>query len=95
MKIDFNKNFKNYLGKETSNVIYEKVAEALYSVGAIPELKMGKEEKFRAYMICQRLISNNGVVDITTEDATMIKDVCAAYLTAGAYGQIQEIIDNQ
>lgn len=93
MKIDLNKKFKDFKGQETKEVIADKVAEALYSAGAIPEWSIKREDKFRAYKLCQQIINNKGVIEVESEDATLIKDVCANFLTAGAYGQIHELIE--
>lgn len=93
MKVNFNRRFKDFRGKETKEEIAEKVAEALYSAGAIPELAIKREDKFRAYKLCRRIMDSNGAVEITSEDATLIKDVCSKFLTAGAYGQIHELIE--
>nr|DAW34427.1 MAG TPA: hypothetical protein [Caudoviricetes sp.] len=95
MKVDLNKKFKDFKGNETTEVIADKVAEALYSAGAIPEWKIEKKDKFRAYKICQKIINNNGIIDIESEDAALIKDVCSNFLTAGAYGQIHELIEKE
>lgn len=93
MKVNLNKRFKDFRGKESNEVIADKVAEALYSAGAIPEWSIRREDKFRAYKLCQKIINNNGVIEIESEDATLIKDVCSNFLTAGAYGQVHELIE--
>lgn len=93
MKVDFNKRFKDFRGKETKEEIADKVAEALYSAGAVQELAIRREDKFRAYKLCRRIMDNKGVVEITSEDATLIKDVCSKFLTAGAYGQVHELVE--
>lgn len=93
MKVNLNKKFKDFRGKESNEVIADKVAEALYSAGAIPEWAIKREDKFRAYKLCQKIITNNGIIEIESEDATLIKDVCSNFLTAGAYGQVHELIE--
>ncbi len=93
MKVDFNKKFKDFKGQETNVVIADKVAEALYSAGATPECAIKNDNKFRAYKLCQKIINSDGAIEIESEDATLIKSVCANFLTAGAYGQVHEIIE--
>lgn len=95
MKIDLNKRFKNFKGKETAEVIADKVAEALYSAGAMPEWPIQKEDKFRAYKLCQKIIMSNGILEITAEEASLIKEICSNFLTAGAYGQVHELIEGE
>ena len=93
MKIDLNRNFKDYKGRETKEVIADKVAEALYSAGAVREWPIRREDKFRAYRLCRRIMDGGGRVEIESEDATLIKEVCSNFLTAGAYGQVHELIE--
>lgn len=93
MKVNFNKKFKDFIGNDTNEVIANKVAEALYSAGAIPELPIKREDKFRAYKLCQKIINGNGIIEIESEDATLIKELCSNFLTAGAYGQVHELIE--
>ena len=92
MKVDFNRKFKNYDGVELAGQnIASAVAEALFNYGK--DKPVSREDKFKAYVLCQRIIQNEGTLGITTEEATLVKDVCGECLTAGGYGQIYEIIE--
>lgn len=93
MKVNLNRKFRDFKGNETNDIISDKVAEALYSAGAIPEWAIKREDKFRAYKLCQQIINSKGIIEIESEDATLIKEVCANFLTAGAYGQVHELIE--
>ncbi|WP_044272476.1 hypothetical protein [Bacteroides timonensis] len=93
MKVDLNRVFKDYKGLETENVISDKVAEALYSAGITPEFAIKREYKFRAYKISKSIIDNNGVVELSSEDISLIKEICSNFFTAGAYGQVHEILE--
>ena len=93
MKVNLNRKFRDFKGNETNDIISDKVAEALYSAGAIPEWAIKREDKFRAYKLCQQIINSKGVIEIESEDATLIKAVCANFLTAGAYGQVHELVE--
>jgi len=93
MKVNLNRKFRDFKGNETNDIISDKVAEALYSAGAIPEWAIKREDKFRAYKLCQQIINSKGVIEIESEDATLIKEVCANFLTAGAYGQVHELVE--
>ena len=95
MKVDLNKYFKDFRGNETNDLISDKVAEALYSAGAIPEWQIKREDKFKAYKICQKILNNGGVIEIEAEEAALIKEVTANFLTAGAYGQVHELIEKE
>lgn len=93
MKVNFNRPFRNYKGNETKEVIADKVAEALYSAGALREWPIRREDKFRAYKLCTMVISGGGEVEITRKDADLIEEVCSNFMTAGAYGQVYELIE--
>lgn len=54
---------------------------------------VGRDEKFKAYVLCQRIIQGGGIMEITTEEGTLIKEVCGESLTAGGYGQVYELIE--
>lgn len=46
-----------------------------------------------AYKMLQQIINNRGVLDIETEDATLLKEICADFFVSGAYGQIYDLIE--
>ncbi|MBS6470229.1 MAG: hypothetical protein KH386_13940 [Bacteroides sp.] len=92
MIVDFNKTFKNYDGQELAgDNIAMSVAEALFNYGK--DKPVARDEKFKAYVLCQHIIQNDGVLEITTEEGTLIKEVCGECLTAGGYGQVHELIE--
>lgn len=92
MKVDFNRKFKSYDGRELGGQdIASAVAEALFNYGK--EKPVGRDDKFKAYVLCQRILRNGGVLEMTTEEATLIKEVCGECLTAGGYGQVHELIE--
>lgn len=94
MKLDLNRFFKDFYGKDTDKLMSEGVAEALYAAGSIPEGRVfSREEKFSIYKIMQQILTNKGVIEIDTEQATLIKEVTAQYFNAGGYGQIEELIE--
>ena len=92
MRVDFNKPFKGYDGQELKDGnIAMSVAESLFNYGS--NKPVSREEKFKAYVLCQRIVQNGGVLEITTEEGTLIKVVCGDSLTAGGYGQVCELIE--
>ena len=92
MKVDLNRKFKDFKGLETENIISDKVA--LYSAGATPEFAIKREDKFRAYKLCKSIMDNNGAIELSSEDISLIKEICSTFFTAGAYGQIHEILES-
>lgn len=92
MKIKFNMPFVNYKGQATQEIIGDKVAEALFTAG-MQNNQINSEDKYKAYRVCRKISEAVGEVDITTEEATLIKNVCVNYMTAGGYGQLYELIE--
>lgn len=92
MKVNLNRKFRSFKGNELAgDNIATAVAEALFNYGK--EKPVSREDKFKAYALCQRIVQNDGVLEMTTEEATLIKDVCGEFLTAGGYGQVYELIE--
>ncbi|WP_459187285.1 hypothetical protein ACGE0T_14240 [Parabacteroides sp. APC149_11_2_Y6] len=88
MKVNFNQSFKDYKGEETNQVIKDTVCQCLYSCAD----GYSAEEKFRAYKLNLLIIPSTGEVELSPEDAALIKRICERSLTAGGYGQIAELI---
>lgn len=91
MKVNFNVNFRTFTGEETQERIADVVAQSLYNYGKDKQVK--RDDKFTAYVLCQRIMQNPSAVEITTEEATLIKEACADVLTAGGYGQVYQLIE--
>ena len=88
MKVDLNSRFRGFDGNELGG---DNIATALFNYGK--DKPVGRDEKFRAYVLCQRIIQGGGILEITTEEGTLIKEVCGECLTAGGYGQVYELIE--
>ena len=93
--LDFkgNEAIKVVNGKEVKHSLRDMVSEALYAAGINQQKSMEMAKKLRAYKMLQQIINNRGVLDIETEDATLLKEICADFFTAGAYGQIYDLIE--
>ena len=82
MKVDLNRRFRGFKGNELDgDNVATAVAEALFNYGK--DKPVGRDEKFKAYVLCQRIIQGGGVLDLESEDVTLIKEVCGESLTAG------------
>lgn len=88
MKVNFNQSFKDYKGEETKQIIKETVCKCLYAAGE----GFSADEKFKAYKLNLLIIPAAAEVEISTEDAALIKRICERSLSAGGYGQIAELI---
>lgn len=102
MKVNLNRNLLDFKGQEVVELVNGKekkkslrdmVSEALYAAGMNSKKDMEMSKKLRAYKMLQQVINNRGVLDIETEDATLLKEICADFFTAGAYGQIYDLIE--
>ena len=90
--VDFNRKFKDYRGIEAGvEVVADVLAKALFNAG-IPELPVASEDKFRAYKLSTKLISKNGIVEISEDDEAFLKTFCVTAFTTGAYGQIMDLL---
>ena len=94
MKVNLNRNLLDFRGrefielvngKESKKSVRDLVAEALFAAGSNPQKNMETSKKLRAYKMLQQIISNRGVLNIETEDAALLKEICGEYLTAGTY----------
>ena len=94
MKVDLNRRFRGFKGNELDgDNVATAVAEALFNYGK--DKPVGRDEKFKAYVLCQRIIQGGGVLDLVSEDVTLIKEVCGESLTAGGYGQVYELVERK
>lgn len=94
MKVDLNRRFRGLKGNELDgDNVATAVAEALFNYGK--DKPVGRDEKFKAYVLCQRIIQGGGVLDLESEDVTLIKEVCGESLTAGGYGQVYELVERK
>ena len=83
MKVDLNRRFRGFDGNELGgDNIATAVAEALFNYGK--DKPVGRDEKFKGLRSCASVSSEGGgILEITTEEGTLIKEVCGESLTAG------------
>lgn len=98
MKVNLNVPLIDYKGKVLKDksgkdvTAADKVTEALYFAEGN---NMDKEQKLKAYRLLKRISHAGDSVELDSEEKVMIKDLCAACLVSGAYGQIAEIIEGK
>lgn len=95
MKVNFNVAFKNFNG----TVIQENGKDQMISVMVSSVLFIGKEcktveEKMTAFNLSQRIYNSKGAIEISAEDATLIKRLTADSLIAGAYAQVANLVED-
>ncbi len=98
MKVDFNQSFRSCTGEEIlANGVPVKVsshlANTLFNISTLAGKPLTADEKYMAYSISKKLAKEPSEVEITTEEASFLKKVCADTLSAGAYGFIVDIIE--
>lgn len=88
-------------GKKTiekkKQMVNDMLAAILYSGHGLVRLGDAEKDnrrKYEAYKLSLRVCSAKGAIDITPEEAIIIKEV-AVSLSAGGYGQIVDLIDGK
>jgi hypothetical protein len=95
MKVNFNKSFTNYKGEPITKdgkeqLIKDVLAPVLFDGNWISSTS--PEEKLSAYNLSLRIFAAKGEIEITTEEATLIKKG-AQILNAGGYAQVHKLIE--
>lgn len=92
MKVNFNQSFKDFKGKGIGVMISDEIGKILFNVSSSGNSPLTSDEKYMAYKLCNR-ISQGGETELTSEEAAFVVKVCGEYLTAGAYGQVRDLIE--
>lgn len=100
MEVNLNKPFLDYLGnpvqvKEKNVMIFREVSITLFNLSTIGGAPVSQEQKYLAYLLCNRISQAPDCVEMSTEDAAFLKQVCGEKLSAGAYGQIVDLIEGK
>ncbi|KAA6322590.1 hypothetical protein EZS27_027880 [termite gut metagenome] len=95
MKVNFNKAFTNYKGEAIlkdgkEQLIRDVIAPVLFDGNWISSTS--PEEKMMSYDLSCRIYAADGEVEITTEEASLIKRG-AQILNAAGYAQIHKLIE--
>lgn len=70
-------------------VIKDIVCARLYSSGD----EMNEDEKYESYKLMTRINAADGDMDISDKESILIKKCCNRTLTAGAFGQIFDLLN--
>lgn len=93
MKVNFNQSFKDFKGNEIGVTIADEVGKVLFNVSTSGNVPMSADEKYMAYKLCNR-ICTCGEAEISAEESAFLVKVCGEYLTAGAYGQVRDLLED-
>lgn len=73
----------------------DEVCLHLFNANQLKGVPLSAEEKYKAYSLCMKISENPESVEMMTEDGTLIKGVCYEKMSAGAYGQVVDVIENK
>lgn len=97
MKTDFNRPFKDLFGNDVTDkngkpvMIGRSLGLQLFNLGEMNGKTLTPEEKYMAYTLSVRL-ANKEEIELSKEEADFISKVAAQFYTAGAYGNIKDIL---
>lgn len=101
MKVNFNKPFVDCFGKEVVNEktgkgtnIAESLCMVIFNLNNVGGAPMPPEKKYELHKISRKMAADPESVEMTTEEASLLKEVAAEAYSCGAYGQIVDIIEN-
>ena len=92
MKVNFNQSFKDFKGKAMGLTIADEVGKVLFNISTSGNMPLSAEEKYMAYKLCNKM-TNGEEVEVSSEEAAFLVKICGEYLTAGAYGQVRDLIE--
>ena len=99
MNVNFDKPFVDCFGNEIAvqkggNNIAEQLCLLLFNLSTMGNTPLTGDEKYAAYKLCNRISANPQDVELSTEEASLIKRLSEEVFNAGPYGQIVDIIEN-
>ena len=99
MNVNFNVPFVDLMGKPIYEngkeaIVADRVASLLFNLSALNKEPLKAEQKYKAYKLCTRITGKPENVELSAEDAAFIKEVCSEAFSAGAYGQVVDLIEN-
>lgn len=100
MKVNFYDCFKDFDGQPLHingepQLVSRIVAQCLFNgTGIRPSgnQQTDADKKLRAYRLCMQIMDAVGEIDITAEDAVLIKEAVSG-LTRGCYSQVVQLIE--
>lgn len=100
MKVNFNKPFKNIQGEDMMfegkpQLIKDVVAQSLFTGDAIEKTgNSGRDNtnKMISFNLCNRIYNSEADVEISTEEATLVKQAVSS-LNAAGYAQVVLLIE--
>lgn len=91
MKVNFTTKLKNFDGSETEKTVGHIIGCLLFGYG---DANVSADKKYSAYKMMQRISHSEAECEISVEEASLIKEISAKSMNAGAYGQIVDLLEN-
>ena len=91
MKVNFNQSFKDFKGNEIGVMISDEIGKVLFNLSTSNKTPLSADEKYMAYKLCNKVCGESA--EISAEESAFILRVSGEFLTAGAYGQIRDLIE--
>lgn len=102
MTVNFNHEFTDCFGNgiqgknpgKVSNMA-EELCLTLFNLSTLGGAMVPAEKKYLAYRLSLRISTCPDAVELTTEEASFIKEVSAEAYSAGAYGRVADLIEGK
>lgn len=91
MKVNFTKKLRNFDGSETEKTVGHLTGCLLFGYN---DANVSADKKYSAYKLMQRISQETTDCEISVEEASLIKEIAARSMSAGAYGQIVDLLEN-
>lgn len=95
MKVNLNCSFRDYKGLPIEGTnISDMVCKSLFSVATLDGRSLSLDEKYMAYKLCNKIMRAVSDVTLSSEETVFIQKICSEVLTAGAIGQLKDLLEN-
>ena len=94
MRVKFNRPFVDQKGSPLSVMMADEIGKSLFFLGSSGKSQVSAEDKYKAYKLCNRISSSQESTELTADEAAFVLRICGDTLSAGAYGQIRDLIEN-
>lgn len=95
MKTNFNQSFRDYKGAPLPGTnMADEVCKILFIVGT-GNAQATADDKYTAYKLCNRIMQQPDGVELSADEMAFILRQCGEKLTAGAYGQVKDLIEGK
>lgn len=94
---NFKQTIKDYKGQPLKDgqgneqAMSDLVGMQLFAAGS--KTTLSPEDKMKAYKLCVQMQQHPETVELTTEDAALIKGIMDEGFVAGVYGQVVELLE--